>query len=43
MYYLEYFYLTIYLLIRQKLSVDCIRYGNSTVVMKEKVISGDVG
>lgn len=42
-YYLEYFNLTIYLLIRQNLSVDCIRYGNSTVVVKENVISGDVG
>ena len=40
-YYLEYFNLTIYLLIRQNLSVDCIRYGNSTVVVKENVISGD--
>ena len=30
MYYLEYFYLTIYVLMRQNLSVDCIRYGNST-------------
>lgn len=43
MFYLEYFYLTIYVLMRQNLSVDCIRYGNSTVVVKENVISGDVG
>ena len=38
MYYLEYLYLTIYLLMRQNFSVNYISYGNGTVVMKENVL-----